>query len=351
MVPQEKRIPGFGSDVFSVITEKPSVSNRFFIDREIVDTADPIDVGIDFQIIEEIQGIAIDDNRFVILDKISPFLYEYDSKENTLDTLASVGSGPGELSFPKDLSFAGDRLFVYLGIGSVMLFDCLENPCKYVSTESLTPHLNSADYDLRGNSHVVSATMNFTFDNSGRPDNINDSHLALAWVEESGEIKRQAGSVYDIGEDWMLADRFINRGTVRTKDGFTIFVNERLPVIGLLNSRFEETLYRIDDFQVGLQRYDTSTGRVTAISADHSRIKLLPAGYNDILVVEIATYRNREVVDFSYKWDIQTRYYTIESPYPALALVGSFVEGAFMLARAESGILWSKNGSTYFSKR
>lgn len=351
LVPQDENIPGYGQKLHAIPLQSTGLQGTFNFNRTRFDVLNAEPTRVDFQIAEELLGLSIDDNRFIVLDKVASVLLEIDVFNSTVDTLASPGDGPGELSFPSDLSLFDRTLYVYLGVGKVLQYDCNSKPCRYASIARIPVLPNSATVTGEGGTHVVSTTASFVFDDSGQPSEIGNSTGALTWITTDGEILRQQGSIYDFDDEWMLADPFVNKGMVREKSGFVIFTNERLPLIGLINPAGSETLYRLDGFVTGKQEYDLSTGRLEALSEDHSRVKLLPIGSDGRLIAEISDYTNRRVENFSYQWDIQSRYYTIESPFPALSPFGTFNEGTYLLASSRSGLLFAERGSIHFSSR
>lgn len=351
LVPQDEDIPGYGQNLHAIPLQSTGMPGTFNFNRTRFDVLNAEPIEIDFQIAEELLGVSIDDNRFVVLDKVASVLLEIDVSNSTIDTLATPGDGPGELSFPSDLSLFDRTLYVYLSVGKALQYDCFNRPCRYVSTSKIPVLPNSATVTGDGDSHIVSTTVSFVFDDSGQPSEIGNSTGALTWITTDGEIVRQQGSIYDFDDEWMLADPFVNKGMVREKSGFVIFTNQRLPLIGLINPAESETLYRLDGFVTGKQEYDPSTGRLEALAEDHSRIKLLPIGSDGRLIAEISEYTNRRIENFSYQWDIQSRYYTIESPFPALSPFGTLSDGTFLLASSQSGLLLAEEGSIHFSRK
>lgn len=85
--------------------------------------------------LDQIQFIAIDSTRIILLDVLRNTLFEYDSSLNDWTTIAEQGRGPGDLMFSSDITMVGNLLYVTVKDGKLTIFDCTNNPpCTYDKT-------------------------------------------------------------------------------------------------------------------------------------------------------------------------------------------------------------------------
>lgn len=356
-VPQTKNIPHYNDDhiaitkktSFSQLPDKPDELielHNYLVDPEKF-TPQKLNV---IATVNEVISLAR--NRLLMLDSRDNRLFEYDVKTDNSIDVATHGKGPGDLNFATDMEKGDDTVYIAQNM-QVSRFKCGKGPCQYIGTTELKsmPYSLALDGDFMvfSSSMIVRGAKGPKLDE--KLDNLKAVHVVNATGREIGEF----GDTYKTDGQWMLLQPFVSESLVRYSPASKTFLLafKQFPLIYTYSDDFKlKHIYKIDDFILGKQKYDTRTGMLKIVEGDYSRINQLQAvGKHDVLV-ETDTYTNRHVVNKHYVSNHKIDYYAV---YPGIEK--SYYVGGLKLKNSDvneriyptsQGLIISKKGSLYW---
>lgn len=124
----------------------------------------------------------------------------------------------------------------------------------------------------------------------------------------------------------MLLDELTRRGKVRydTRTEQYVVIHERFPYI-LVYDKYGTlaNAFQLNDFTMGLQRYNPQTLTLQIVLSDHSRLTNISHITSGLYLIKMSTMTNRTVADYTHVWDIDLDYYAINLLNNEIRHIGS----------------------------
>lgn len=257
------------------------------------------------------------------LDTRSSRLTAHDvTRPESATVLAEQGDGPGELSFPVDLSMAGDSLYVAQN-RRIAVFHCEQSTqCTYVRTY----------YDERQIYDIAVSPLG--------------QRRAIIRTEEGGRIvpwdsgaqgETALEMPYPVApKDWMLMDALLEFSSVTISDGGTVaFMYGQVPMLYV-----EDALraVKLNPLVTRAQEYNTQTGGISVFGSDVDLYHIIDCDLESTICIKQESMRNRRVENQRTFRDRTWSYFFVDTKDWSVSKTGEL--DVNVLAFEEDRTLW-----------
>ncbi|MEX2601242.1 MAG: hypothetical protein WD355_06315 [Balneolaceae bacterium] len=236
--------------------------------------------------------VTVDSTRLVLLDSQRSELIEYDLVTHEARTIAEMGSGPGDIQYPRDMILVDDALYIAREDMYISRFDCSTAPCEFAEALSL---------DFRPSS-IAKTDDHFAVLSSPdiQQDEPNPKSVRLITLE--GEPVQEFGDAYEAGDHTIIIWQFSRLGNVRyssSTDQFVIF-NGAFSYLYFYDATTLELTETYELPEVGLPefKYYPMERRIQIPMNDYHSIQAMQEIGEGLLLFEIVSYLNYDRSDF-----------------------------------------------------
>jgi len=281
------------------------------------------------------------DNRLLVLDKKGYRLIQYNVDTGSKTVISTNGSGPGNVSWAKDLEIDNEKAYVSTGGMRIVTFDCSESPCSYDATTRLrfTPlSLAKTENSLNAVGHVPLSPKRRKIDSLGS--------APIQVIDSTGTIQSAYGHSYQ-SDAWFLNDKF-RKGYLEASDQRqeTALAYKFLPTIYTYRSHNHHKTFSIPEFSTAVFEYEPEDIWISTSKRDYYDI-ITRVNYigNSHYVVN-----HRKLLDIKDTYHTKYFYYLINTNDNSTKKIGSYkYEGthSFEVIPLKNNLVIVKKGNIY----
>lgn len=349
--PHPGRIPEYHSDKHTLIPDSQPASNSGYNSSRIESLIEMFSnfhnlelKKIDVSLSEVVKFVSITSERIVIVDSNNSSVVEYSLTSGTTNVIASKGRGPGDVLLPVDAQIRGMELIITMKDMRVSRFNCWNSPCTYESSVQLpiTPvsaAISDSSIAILGNIPVTSRDPELI--------DLVTSRNSVNIFDLNGNELGRFGKAYDTDKEWMLIPP-MTEGVLAFHESseWYYLAYKRIPLI-YVYSKLGDLVktYKIESFDIGLQEYEKTTGRLGGIYTDYQFVENLTI-VDDIVYIVVVKLYDRQVTDTGVVRKSKSTLYAIDIQSNSTFQIGD-IDG-HIIHPTRNGFVFTGNGSTYY---
>ncbi|MBE9048540.1 hypothetical protein IQ255_29875 [Pleurocapsales cyanobacterium LEGE 10410] len=290
-------------------------------------------------------AFSLSDGTLILFDIHKNRLIQYNLNNHRFLDLATVGRGPGDLLFSRELYTNYDRLYIAMQGFRISVFNCQSDTCEYETTFE-TPFNNYSISTEDDQFYILGLAP---FGREQNPDPGNTEQFAIHELDELGKVLNSFNPVYKHKAP-IVREQMNSTGTVRffPQHRLVTVSYTRFPFIYLYDSEGNFlNKYRLPEFKQGYYDYNETTRTGTHRAMDHSSVQTTKKITDDWLLITIRNLESR-VNDRYIRYD----YYSFHLPSRQMYLAGrdkSYPsDQSRMIYTTDDGLLLNQQGTLYW---